>query len=100
MQISYPWFDYEQDNVPDLSDTGMYSIELRQVVRGCLARYPRNRYSPQAVIDCIDNNQDRFIRGLLPGSDDPSPATTQELLIRYRGDAYKEGSLISRHTHR
>lgn len=91
MQLTFPWFDLENEDVPGMDDTEMYSTELRQVVRGCLAQYPQNRYRPQAVLDYIRNNQDRFIRGLVDGSNTPDPATTQELLINYRGDLYREG---------
>ncbi|KAF1346191.1 hypothetical protein BDV97DRAFT_424225, partial [Delphinella strobiligena] len=40
------------------------SKELIQVVRGCLAHYPRNRYAPGTVMAYIRANEARFLAGM------------------------------------
>lgn len=74
-----------------------YSPELFQVLRGCLARYPRNRYHPRNVMAYIRANEARFLGGM--GSNGVVSADTGRR-VRVGGDGldhtYRDGLRLSR----
>lgn len=73
------------------------SKELIQVVRGCLAHYPRNRYAPGTVMAYIRANEARFLAGM---GDNGVVSVAAGRRVRFGGSgldqAYRDGMKLSR----